>query len=297
MLSTGRSGSTLLEMLLATHPEVASLGELHLLPHLLDDTDARCQCGAALRACPWWGPIVAAHPDRAPIDTLSWFRESKDAGRVVRWRWIPGLITGRATRRTRARARSYRVITLEAARRAGARCGARVVVDASKDPYRLHLLRAGGVEVLVVHLVRDPRGFVASTVGGSAASRERAGTRPRAWRVARVAARWSVQQMLFERASARAEPPLLMRYEDLASDPEGQLERLARLVGIDPAGFDPSAFRATPGHAVGGNPMRHRSDPIVLDERWRSELSRRHARLVWWICAPMARRYGYQRRG
>lgn len=294
-------------MLLATHPEVTSLGELQLLPHLLREPEARCQCGETLGTCPMWGPIVNRCENRAAIGALTRFRESKDAGRVIRWRWLPDLLTGRAGSRAREEAPRYAAVTVEALARAGQVHGARLVVDTSKDPYRLHLLRvasrlgstrAGSMDVRVVHLVRDPRGFVASTVGATRVERrsERApASSPSFLRVARVAARWLVQQLLFERLRAGDPPALLVRYEDLASDPHTELERIAAWLGVDASGFDPPAFRAAPGHALGGNPMRHRSDPIALDERWRSDLRPAQATLTWWICAPLARRYGYGR--
>jgi hypothetical protein len=301
VLSTGRSGSTLLEMLLATHPEVTSLGELQLLPHLLREPEAQCQCGKTFPTCPMWGPLVSGPGARDALAAMTLFRESKDAGRVIRWRWLPELLAGRTGRRARAEASGYASFTFDAVTRATRLCGARVVVDTSKDPYRLHVLlaasAAGGIDIRVVQLVRDPRGFVASTIGAGRTGHSRTHPDRRApstARVVRVAARWLIQHLLFELLLAdRA--VLLVRYEDLACDPRSVLARIGAWLGVDPTGFDPPAFRTTPGHAVGGNPMRHRRDPIVLDERWRSDLRRWHATLVWWICAPLARRFGYRR--
>jgi hypothetical protein len=61
----GHSGSTFLELLLASHPEVVGLGEIGLQVEnlLLDDLDEIgqevCSCGLAWSECLFWGPLVA----------------------------------------------------------------------------------------------------------------------------------------------------------------------------------------------------------------------------------------------
>ncbi len=171
--------------------------------------------------------------------------------------------------------------------------GARFVVDASKDAYRLHLLRAGGVEPQVIVLTRDPRGFVSSMTGGGSPIVRRVAVR----RVTRYATRWLVQNLIFERAAPAAGGATSVRYEDLATDPVATLGHIARTLGVDPDGFAIDHFREAPDHALGGNPMRMRADGITLDERWRTDLSSGHQRLVWAIAGWWARRHGYSRGG
>lgn len=290
VLSSGRSGSTLLELLLATHPGVETLGELVLLPGLARDPAARCACGLPLRACPVWSGVLAIGSP-AGASAPDPFREQPDAGRTLRPALLPELLTGRVRPATQAFAERYarrvRTVTGLAARLLAPSPGEPpLVVDASKDPYRLAVLAIDAtMELWVVHLVRDPRGYLTST------RRPGDGIGPSA----RRAARWTVQHHLAERVRrlVPARRWTTLRYEDLAARPGEVLEGLGTWLGLPP-GFDPDGFRSHPTHALGGNPMRSRSDPVRLDERWRRDLPAAHARLCWAVAGPTARRYGYR---
>jgi hypothetical protein len=286
VLSTGRSGSTLLELLLASHPDIATVGELQLLSHLSRDPSSTCSCGRSLATCPFWSTALGP----GAVVPLDPFRETVDAGRVVRAGWITGVLTGRISRRTHALANDYAGPTATIVKAASQQLGATFVVDASKDVYRLHLLAATGLDLRVVLLVRDPRGFVNSMLAGSSRSIAR---------TIRYASRWLVQHLLFEcaaRPMRRSGSVMRIRYEDLADDPDMALDRLGRWLGTDPTRFDAVGFRTHLHHAIGGNPMRDRTEPVAVDERWRTTLSPTEHRVTWLVDGPLARRYGYRRR-
>jgi hypothetical protein len=268
--------------LLATHPDITTLGEAQLLGHLAADAAARCGCGEPVAACPFWTK-VRSHPDVQAMGADP-FRESADAGRVVRPRWLRGVLTGRADATTVRMAKPYAAALDAIATLANDELGASFVVDASKDPYRLHLLRAGGIEPQVIVLTRDPRGFTSSMLAAGP---------PTLRRVARYAFRWLAQNLIFQRSARGA---IVVRYEDLATRPSETLGGIGRRLGVDPAGFAVDRFRDTLNHALGGNPMRGRTEGIALDDRWRHDLSSRDLRLVWSIDGWWARRHGYPRR-
>lgn len=135
VVGTRHSGSTLLDMLMSTHPRVVGVGETKMFA-LRPETN--CTCGAdRWQACPFWtrvdrrmradgGPGVG-HPD---VDS-------------------PDLEVFTAYNR-----RFHRAIA-EASERS-------VVLDSSKDFTRLASFLASDLPVYVVHLVRDPRGVVFS---------------------------------------------------------------------------------------------------------------------------------------
>jgi hypothetical protein len=286
VLSTGRSGSTLLELALASHPDIATVGELQLLPHFMRDPSSTCSCGRSLATCPYWSTALGPG-DVVPPDP---FRETVDAGRVVRPRWLTSVVTGRVGHRARARATDYARPTATVVETAAQQLGASYVVDASKDVYRLHLLAAAGIDLRVVLLVRDPRGFANSMLAGSSRTTRR---------VMRYATRWLVQNLLFEcaaRPMLRSGSALRIRYEDLAGDPDRTLQLLGRWLGADPTRFDVAGLHTHLHHAIGGNPMRDRREPIAVDDRWRTALSPSERRITWFVDGPLARRYGYRGR-
>ena len=69
----GRSGSTLLDVLLDASPQLLGVGELHHLPRLLAD-DQSCSCGTALGRCPFWArarSVVDGHGGAATVAELT----------------------------------------------------------------------------------------------------------------------------------------------------------------------------------------------------------------------------------
>lgn len=291
VLSTGRSGSTLLDLLLGTHPGLATVGEFQLLPHFVRDPTARCGCGELLPACPFWGPLLDAAPIAHAAYPLDAVRETRDAGRLARPELLPAALLGYAAGGVRARARAYGAANAEALRAVAASTRATALVDASKDPYRLLLLaRSGRFDLHVIHLVRDPRAVVFSFAGPTPAPR----------RAARLAVRWAAQQVLFARLARTTVPPdrtTVVRYEDLATDPERTMARVGTRLGVDPAAFDTRGFRDHINHAIAGNPMRGRDDAIAFDDRWRAGLEPRAGTIAWSVTAPVARAYGYRGSG
>jgi hypothetical protein len=60
LFGLGHSGSTMLGLHLASHPQVLGVGELgHFASRPVPE---RCFCGAASGACPFWGPLLATTP-------------------------------------------------------------------------------------------------------------------------------------------------------------------------------------------------------------------------------------------
>src|SRR5512139_378397 len=60
ILAASHSGSTLLSMMLAGHPQIATAGELKLSSRAIGDvTRYRCSCGRFILQCGFWQRIVS----------------------------------------------------------------------------------------------------------------------------------------------------------------------------------------------------------------------------------------------
>ena len=58
ILAASHSGSTLLSMLLGSHPQIATIGEMNLSPKAMGDLDHyRCSCGDLIRRCRFWEQV------------------------------------------------------------------------------------------------------------------------------------------------------------------------------------------------------------------------------------------------
>ena len=91
----GRSGSTLLDVILGMHPEIECNGELSYLFNIADDYQERCDCGLELRECPKWKHVFRQLQDQG-------LEQGKEAERIMRsvehvqniWTWLFWPIVG-----------------------------------------------------------------------------------------------------------------------------------------------------------------------------------------------------------
>ncbi|MBI2711045.1 MAG: sulfotransferase [Actinobacteria bacterium] len=294
----GRNGSTLLERMLAEVPDVAALGEVRHLPSRGLLADERCSCGEPFSACPWWTKVgTAAFGGWDRVDGAAWAAAQEAADRHRR---LPGL----ARLRPGSGDRNVKTVTehLEALYDgARASTGAPVLVDSSKHASTAALVRlVPSVELRVVNLVRDPRGVAHSWT--KVVHRPEAGQSelmPR-YRPARTALWWDGVHASLAALRALGVPVLGARYEDLVTDPRGQLARIVDFAGLRPAhGWDRflSGTTADLGatHSVAGNPMRFRTGRLELrpDVAWREELAARDRRAVTALTAPLLAAYHY----
>lgn len=298
LASIGRSGTTLLERLLDAHDDISSMGELHLWPHEIRATGRTlpCGCGRAMTTCEHWEAVRRhADPLAAPAPRLDAFREHHTGGRTLRIRRMPDFLTKGATRDPeridRYGANTEQVVRAFLTQERQEGRDPIWAVDSSKDPYRLAWLVASErFDLRVLHVVRDPRGFVASEhsnhpTSGAALLRL----------AARKGAAWSVQNALSARLGAQLGPSryLLVRYEDLAQHPAATLERIGGMLDLRLGPELIERFGHHRSHAIGGNPMRHRDGPIALDERWRADLPVAAQRVALLAAGVNRRAFGY----
>ncbi|MGC4885826.1 MULTISPECIES: sulfotransferase family protein [unclassified Micromonospora] len=302
----GRSGSTLLELLLAQSPDVCAVGEVvHLWERALG-ADERCGCGERFTACPFWQQVGEqafggwSAIDRDDVLAL------KD--RVDRTRHIPRLAKTSLPPEQLADVRRYADLYTRIYRAALAVTGARVVVDSSKHASLAFALSwADGLDLRVLHLVRDSRA-VAYSWGKQVRRPEVVDGEDfmPTFSPFEVSKLWTAQNAAFHLLAQRAKV-LRLRYEDFTADPAGTVRRVRDFSGLpdDPAALrilagdapDPAAEPAAPfrAHSVAGNPLRFSGGPLTVrrDEAWRDRLPRRSRAVVSLATLPLRVRYGY----
>lgn len=294
----GRSGSTLLERLLAELPGVVGLGEVgHLWERGLQN-DELCACGLHFAQCPFWTEVGArafgGWSNVEPEHVL----ELK--GRVDRQRRV-----------LRSAARSpgpeladdleeygeyYRRI-YDAAR---ALTGAAVVVDSSKvAPTALALSHHEAIDLRVLHIVRDSRGVAYSW--SKSVTRPETEGREMMPRLSAASSTWlwSAHNLEIQALRYRRVPVLRLRYEDLVADPGPEVAAAWRALGLPGNAVLPlvgqTSIDLSGSHSVAGNPMRFyvgRTD-LRPDTTWTEELSRRDRRTVTALTFPLLIWLGY----
>jgi hypothetical protein len=288
VLSTGRSGSTLLDVLLGAQPACWTLGEFQLLDISIG-RQSPCGCHSPLSQCEFWEPILnrVRRSMRFPI---GYFRSGRHPnGKVVRWSLLPSILTGGPLPTQERAAEAYAVSNLAALEEAKEAAedhqdDVRWLIDASKDPYRLLWLQASGhFDIRVIHLVRRPEGFVANMMRSAGAQST--------GMAAKYAGRWLVDNLIGLALLWRMfwpEAVKRVRYEDLATDPEGTIGDICDWLGVP---FDPDLTNATrhnPNHGVAGNRPRWEALPVVFEENWRATMPPAQQRMVGWLTAPLA---------
>jgi hypothetical protein len=300
----GRSGSTLLERALGEIGGFVNVGELIDIFRRDAPRTERCGCGQSFADCPFWtgvGGSVFDHWDAAQLGAVQRLK-----GRVARQRHLPRLLAmPLASRSFRADVAAYGASYAGLYRSIAAEAGAAVVVDASKWPVQALTLARAGLDVRVIHLIRDVRGVAYSLS-------KRGVTRPHAlneqdvmWTKRPVAAafRWTSYQSQVELLALCGVPVARVRYEDFVREPRRTVEQaLTRLRLSHPAQLGhlgDGQVTLGPSHGIAGNPSRFRYGSITLrvDEAWRTEMSRRDRVMVTAIGLPLLVRYRRRTRG
>jgi len=296
----GRSGSTLVDRVMSQMTEVCSVGELvHLWERAVRD-DERCGCGLPFHRCPFWTEVgQIAFGGWAAVDVSEVLRLR---AAVDRTRFIPRLALPRLPDAVRADLDRYTDLHLRVYQAVRQVSGCEVVLDSSKHASLAFALRwSRGVDLRVLHLVRDARGV--------AYSWSKQVRRPEVvddvdympqYSPTYVSALWTAQNAAFHLLRATRVPVLRLRYEDVLDDPETALHRLRAFCGLPPrpGGLDflhEDRVDLGVGHTVAGNPMRFRTGSVALrrDEQWHTELPPRSRRVVSALTFPMRARYGY----
>jgi hypothetical protein len=291
------TGSTLLGLLLNEHPACASIGAATGLIWSVQLDTYSCSCGRLFRECEFWRQIeqrtaALGHPVTV-YQTDFWNTQL----RMSRNRLINALLVrslGHNAVNDVRDAIVRRVPTVRRAVEAAAwstwslatavleRTGKRVFVDTARDHQRpKYLLGHPSLDVKVIHLVRDPRGNVASIMKHMGMD------------VASAARQWTHYNV--EATRVRRYFPtdawMTLHYEELCRDPGAALDRIADFVGVERASIQPDP-RDADRHII-GNPMRLTAlDEIREDLSWQRKLGREDLDLIARIAGPASRALG-----
>jgi Sulfotransferase family len=297
----GRSGSTLVERILGQLPGFCSSGEVVFLWQrgLIDGQ--LCGCGVPVPECEFWSRVgKTAFGGWDQIDAHEMLDLQK---RVDRNRYIPSMVAPKLRPAAQADLDRYTDVLSKLYRAIGEVAGARVVIDASKHASTAFLLRrVPGIDLRVVHLVRDSRGVAYSwtkevkkpeVTGGDDAFMPQ-------YSPSSSGRQWVAYNLMFD-ALGLLDKTLILRYEALMAEPRKGLERI--LAHAD----EPSTDFSFLGdgwvdlgcdHTVAGNPMRFHQGrlDLRLDQAWTTKLPERDRKVVTAITWPLQVRYGYSKK-
>ena len=219
---SGRSGSTLLSLLLSQDSQVFNLGQLRHLWRAFDG-NAPCSCGRELPACPVYGSALpashaaAGRPEIAAMHSLA-KAFVRDAARQRSW------ASTAARQQLAQRHAAFLAAMGDVLTHTAETTGAHTFIDTSKAPeVSLAFDLLSNVELYLLNLVRDPR-----AVACSWHKRKKSLSA-----TARNSRDWLVRQRRLEQwKPALGERFLTLRYEDLATDPVRSIDSVAAWAGM-----------------------------------------------------------------
>lgn len=293
------TGSTLLGSILNEHPRCASIGAATGLISRTDLLTYRCSCGRLFRECEFWRRIEArtralGHPVNV-FQTNFWnthvrlsHTRSLNALLVRSLGWAPltkvrDAVVARLTPLQRAITESgWNTWSLAAA--VLEQTGKSVFVDTSRDHQRpKYLARHPLLDVRVIHLVRDPRGNVASIMKHTGVD---TATAARQWR------HYNLEAAGMRRYLAPASW-MSLRYEDFCADPAATLDRIADFVGVERGGVLQGSGNGD-RHIIGNRMRLSGLGEIREDRSWQSALGPADLATIARIAGPTSRSLGYQ---
>lgn len=296
----GRSGSTMLDLMLGQAPGVFSAGEVREIWQSGLVENRLCGCEQPFRDCSFWQAVGDAGFggwDRVPLPDTLRLRYSVDRP----WSF-PALPASGMMTNLQSRIQEY-TGTLERLYRAIAQVsGASMIVDSSNLPSHAFLLRKmPAIDLRVIHLVRDSRAVAWSWQ--KRVEKRRAdgpsGYLPQ-YSPAGSSLRWMYYNGLTQSLRWLGVPYHLVRYEDLVRNPYRVTAGLLGQAGLTGEAAQPSYIeghrvRLKQNHTVEGNPMRFVVGDLDLrsDQAWQRQMPSRDQRLVTTLTLPLLRAYGY----
>jgi len=293
-MSPSYSGSTLLTYLLATHPEISTIGELKATS--MGDIDSyTCSCGSLLKECQFWSHLQESmQAKNAPLDFhhfgTNFKSESKLCNKLLR-----SSVRGRLFEYLRKAAFALlpvcggeRLSILDMNRHMiEAICvlqGGSVFLDGSKDPVRLQFMHQSGLwNIKVINLIRDGRGVTNSYMRHSEAGMDVA------------AMEWLHSMNEIQNMETYLQPEQIMHvtYEHLCREPDTVLADIYEFIGVDKSLVNVD-YQSTSHHIL-GNAMRLSSTrEIRLDEKWKKNLGAEELEVFRSLVGSLNRHLGYQ---
>ena len=291
----GRSGSTLLDRLIGAYPGVFSCGELGNLLQSINSKDEYCACGEHAQGCLFWRDVLQRWSAAVPGFSQDEYRMLQRRYERLRFLLRPfkGLVF-----RSRKFAR-YVEYTLAQFTAIADLSDATTIVDSSKNPARaLALSRVPGLDLRMLHLVRDVRG-VAYSLRIPYRERPKEGPCANVKRRSnlRFAGTWALVNYFCERVRARlGSQSLFLRYEDYTSEPNLFLSGVADRLGLQRIDYAMGAgSHLKQGHQVAGNVIRlHPIQKISPDENWHSYFGLGMQKWLYVLVLPLMLRYRYR---
>ena len=287
---SGHSGSTLLDRLLGSQPNISALGEIHRYSLGLNrfETPFSCDCGLALKDCAFWREVTESLQNKTGLSadvfktvfkttdhtTLQQQSGEKYFNAQQSYRFIPAradkYLLSMVPTKIAPIADKLNLLgqNLQYARNSHMVFDAvreitdkEVIIDSTKNSLRMRALYlTSNVPMKIIFLKRDGRAVVNSRMKRQNISVSKA---TRIWLQENKKVEFVLRRM-------SGVPVYRANYEDLCRDSDAEIGKILEFIG-EPVNVPKLGLER---HAIGGNPSRLDGKlTVTLDESWKKNLS------------------------
>lgn len=289
IMGDGRSGSTILSILLGAQPDIVSVGELHRWPQFEGKPKWNNE---KQRDHAFWQAVYEVYVAQAGVPDFEQLVALQNM--FERYARFPAVLAGALPQADVAAYTAYFTHLLNAIATVS---GKRIILDASKHSGRIYgywRYQTAGTTVKIIHLVRDPRGVMWSHM-------KRHGEHKYKPLTVGIG-HYMIKNVIGTFVDSITPKQLVMRvrYEDVIQYPQRELGRIGDFLGLSMERVIEHVVQNEPIEVpvlLDGNQIRQKSSiQVRYDDAWRQNLSAADRRRVNILTAPLMTLYGYWRR-
>lgn len=286
-MGSGRSGSTLLGILLNLHSDVVSPGEISNVGRFRRGKRP-CSCGNNVHTCSYWSSIMENWEKLNTHESVN--RTIEKGLKIENFKspraWFKIIFnypfqTQYFENYLQGKYNFFKAIKEES--------GKDIVVDISKNPLRAYVLsKHPDIDLRIIHLVRDGRGVSYSIMKKSNRKQKPF------WRAALY---WVVINRISNFICKKTKNSGLIRYEDLITQPNETLNEISNIIDVNLQTVMEKAelnLAQDESHIMAGNILRKsKSIKLKLDTEWQQKMNPKQLKSFRIMARNTLKKYGY----
>lgn len=281
IVSDQRSGSTMLDMILANGHGVVSVGEMKLLSNYIQreghgsSSDWKCTCGESIDDCDFWGKIISKHKQEnvgVAIETdTSTKSDKKEILKVIFLSYfrLLAIYLDKNLKGLKVAENCWALYSL-----VSQMTDKSYILDSSKSPEQLYYIAkaAKDKKIKTIYIVRDSRG-----VSNSKLKWAKVFGKTKKLNLNKALLAWFLVNLKIKRILKSIDniDTLRVNYEDLCENPKAVLLKICEFINIDYCD-EMLLMDACDKHNIAGTPniFSKKNDMIKKDESWRKNINK-----------------------
>lgn len=269
VIADKRSGSTLLDYLLSSHPDSVSLGELRLLSGHFHRIRAgerwnwNCSCGQPIASCSFWTEIFDRLKEKEAPDTFL----EKSITSINLFKPVKKTLKKSLQLSSDEKAKTVVNNCWKIYKAVFAQTGKKIITDSSKNAVQAWYLwkyRQGNIKFLILN--RDIRAIAFSKMKRTTANKYQENYS--VFKSLINSCKVAKQNRLIGNAIKRdAGKVMTVNYNDLVTKTDETISAVCNFMNI-PVFTPPEEFESRIQHSIAGSPHRFEKSKIQKDERW-----------------------------